>query len=147
MRTNPPLTTSADFPTTCSANVNSTGAAAAIAGTGSPAASLQSLQLSASDLPQGQFGYFLMSNTQAFIPFFGNSEGNLCLGSPLVRFAGNVLNSGASGTVSFEPDFDDLPNGAFFEPGDTWYFQYWYRDQNPTNTSNTTEALVVEFCP
>ena len=30
-------------------------------------------------------------------------------------------------------------------PGDTWNFQYWYRDQNPFLTSNLSSALRVDF--
>ena len=30
-------------------------------------------------------------------------------------------------------------------PGDTWTFQAWYRDANPTPTSNLTDAVAVTF--
>ncbi|MEZ6021015.1 MAG: hypothetical protein R3F17_13190 [Planctomycetota bacterium] len=36
------------------------------------------------------------------------------------------------------------PNQAV-QPGDTWTFQCWYRDVNPTTTSNFTDALEVVF--
>jgi hypothetical protein len=29
--------------------------------------------------------------------------------------------------------------------GETWNFQAWYRDLNPTNTSNFTDGLSVTF--
>ena len=36
------------------------------------------------------------------------------------------------------------PPGGVLTPGDTWKFQYWYRD---TGTSNFTDALIVAFVP
>ena len=44
-------------------------------------------------------------------------------------------------------DFDNLPQGLQFMPGDAWNFQYWYRDVNPSPTSNTTAGVTVTFCP
>ncbi|MCP3918523.1 MAG: hypothetical protein GY711_23500 [bacterium] len=74
------------------------------------------------------------------------SQGNLCLGAPQVRFAGDVLNAGANGAVTFEPDLNALPQGTTFVPGDVWNFQLSYRDQNPGTTSNTTDGIAVVFC-
>ena len=31
------------------------------------------------------------------------------------------------------------------QPGDTWHFQCWYRDSNPGQTSNFTDAVRVMF--
>jgi hypothetical protein len=30
-------------------------------------------------------------------------------------------------------------------PGETWYFQAWHRDANPTLTSNFTDAVSITF--
>jgi hypothetical protein len=30
-------------------------------------------------------------------------------------------------------------------PGESWSFQAWYRDNNPTPTSNFTDASTVTF--
>jgi hypothetical protein len=137
----------ADYPTTCSVNPNSTGLAGLVAGSGNPDVTAGDLSLSVVQLPLNKFGYFLMSQTQTFIPLFAGSQGNLCVGPSLIRFAGNVLNSGATGTVAFQPNFASLPSSTVFTAGDTWYFQYWYRDNIPASTSNTSAALVVSFCP
>ncbi|MFT7679088.1 MAG: hypothetical protein ACI8QC_003087 [Planctomycetota bacterium] len=51
------------------------------------------------------------------------------------------------GTVLFQPDLANLPNNVTIQPGDSWIFQYWFRDANPTPTSNTSDAVVVTFCP
>ena len=96
-------------------------------------------------LPSNKFGYLLMSETQGFVPLFGGSQGNLCLGGSLVRFSKDVLNSGSTGEVSFSPDLTDLPQGSVIAPGSQWNFQYWYRDVNPSQTSNTSNGLAIDF--
>ena len=46
---------------------------------------------------------------------------------------------------SFSPDLGDLPQGTVVSAGETWNFQLWYRDVNPTQTSNTSNGLAVTF--
>ena len=29
--------------------------------------------------------------------------------------------------------------------GETWYFQCWYRDLNPSNANNFTDAVAISF--
>lgn len=127
----------------CSANPNSTGVPAQITGLGSPYISDNDLRFEVIDLPVNVFGYFLVSSSTGFVPNFGGSSGNLCLGSPLVRFSGDVLNSGGSGEMTFAVDYDNLPQNLVFSPGDTWNFQLWYRDGLDSNTS---EGVTVSFC-
>ena len=43
---------------------------------------LQILWLTATDVPEDPFGYFLASQTQDFVANPGGSQGNLCLGAP-----------------------------------------------------------------
>jgi len=131
----------------CVAEPNSTGQPASIAGSGSLEISDEELSLVASDVPPNRFGYFLMSQTQGFIPLFAGSQGNFCLGAPFIRFAADGMLSSPSGKLTLLPDYDNLPNGAVFSAGDTWNFQAWFRDVNPTATSNTTNGLTVQFCP
>ncbi|MCP4035984.1 MAG: hypothetical protein GY733_03545 [bacterium] len=52
-----------------------------------------------------------------------------------VRATGNV--SGRSWSSR-----NRLPRTAV-QPGDTWNFQCWYRDNNPGPTSNFTDAVTV----
>jgi len=129
----------------CNSNTNSTGNVAGISAFGSDVVADNDVEFTADDMPLNQFGYFIMSDTQTFIFNFGGSQGNLCLGSPLVRFAGNVLNTGALGAVTFSPDLTALPGGTVISPGETWSFQMWYRDNNPGSTSNTTDGLQIPF--
>jgi hypothetical protein len=131
----------------CASNANSTGQVASFSASGSTRIQDNAMLFDVVNLPTNKFGYFLMSNTQASVPNFGGSQGVLCLGSPLVRFAGNVLNSGAGGVMSFSPDMTSLPGSVEFDIGASWNFQLWYRDNNPGSTSNTSNGLQVVFCP
>lgn len=133
----------AAFPNYCTATLNSTGNAASISASGSSKIEDDDLTLTATALPQNELGYFLMSQSTDFVPLFGGSSGNLCLGAPQYRFSHHVLSSGAGGQMTFAVDNQDLPPGSAFSPGDTWFFQLWYRDGN---TSNTTDGVQVDFC-
>jgi hypothetical protein len=87
----------------------------------------------------------LLSSTQGFVGLFAGSQGNLCLGGSILRFSANVLNSGSAGSVSFSPDLTSMPQGTVIAPGSQWNFQFWFRDSNPSTTSNTSNGLAVNF--
>ena len=128
----------------CTANPNSTGVPAHIYSSGSTSIFANNLTLECSNLPKNQFGYFLFAPATGFIPNFGGSSGNLCLGGKIVRFSKDVVYSGSAQAVSFTPDMTGLPSGKVWGIGDTQHFQYWTRDKG---TSNTSEGLTVIFCP
>ncbi len=126
---------------------NSTGQAASIRAIGSASVADQSLSLTATGLPAGQFGYFLVGANQGAIAQPGGSQGVLCLAAPIGRFSSQVQNSGAAGEITIAVDMSALPltPPVAIQPGDTWNFTAWYRDQNPTPTSNFTDAVQVPF--
>lgn len=130
----------------CPANVNSSGAAASIGALGSPEIADDDFTLVARDAAANEFGYFLMSLSTGFVPLFGGSEGNLCLGAPVVRInkppSGDVVFSGPSGTLAFQLSLGNLPQGSVLHPGDVWHFQCWFRDGA---SSNTSDAITVLF--
>ncbi len=133
----------------CSANANSAFATGAnFTMTGTPNVAVNDLAFTVTALPPFQIGYWLMSPNEAFVPFFSGSEGNLCLGGGGVRWneAQYIQWSGQFGFVQMQPDLTTGPYGTVFNDGDVWNFQFWYRDQNPGNTSNTTQAIKVTFC-
>ncbi|MEM8710729.1 MAG: hypothetical protein AAGG01_07230 [Planctomycetota bacterium] len=130
----------------CASNVNSSGFAGELALQGSTSVMAEDLSLVATSLPTQSLGYMLMSRDADLVPLFGGSQGNLCLGGTLYRFSLSVQSSGTLGEVTFTPDFAALPGGQQFAAADSWNFQYWFRDANPTPTSNTTGALRVLFC-
>ena len=131
----------------CVSETNSTGSPAVITSSGSTRIQDNSLTLIGNQLPNNKFAYFIMSENTTFIPNVGGSQGNLCVGSPQIRFSAFVLNSGSIGSVQLTLDMNNLPQGQMFSPGDDWNFQLWYRDNNPTATSNFTDGLTIWFCP
>ena len=130
----------------CTAAPNSAGPGALLDVLGTTSIAADDIVFAASGLPPNGFGFLLMGEAEAFVAGFGGSQGNLCLAGNLYRFSERVQFSGPGGAISFDPDLTDLPAGVVFQPGETWRFQYWYRDANPTLTSNTTDAARVTFC-
>lgn len=130
----------------CVASPNSAGLGAPLDLLGSPSIALNQLDFGVTGLPANSFGFLLMSQVEDFVPTVGGGEGTLCLASPIFRFQSFAQNSGPGGVVLFRPDLTALPGGTALVPGDSWGFQYWYRDANPTVTSNTTDALRMQFC-
>ena len=131
------------------------------------------LHLDAKDGPAGEFGFFLVSSGgSSSLPVFG---GVLCLDSPQGRYnpqvagnqglpqlnsigqfdvAGNLVNlagtstSGMGYDIPLELPFS--PAGQVIAPGDTWFFQCWYRDQiaplpNPGSSANFSNLLEATF--
>lgn len=138
------------FASYCTAAANSTGIPGVTAPNGSPFLVTNSIAIEGRDLPANQFGLLLYSTTTGFTPGVGGGSGNLCVGSPLVRFNGSIQSSGASGTTSHPVDLTALPSptGArTVEPGETLYFQWWFRDFNGNGqaTSNLTRGLRATF--
>ena len=56
-------------------------------------------------------------------------------------------NSGASGELMLTLDLTDMAGPAYdqVQPGETFNFQTWFRDKNPTTTSNFTDGVSVLF--
>jgi len=128
---------------------NSIGASANIGMLGSPKVAEADLSITARDLPPHSAGFFFVSRTRVFHPFPPNCQGVLCVGGSIGRgVGGGILTSGAAGTFSGTVDLAAMtqPTGPVaVQPGETWYFQAWYRDMNPTITSNLTDAVFVTF--
>ncbi|MFT7678190.1 MAG: hypothetical protein ACI8QC_002176 [Planctomycetota bacterium] len=128
--------------------VNSSGQDAQIHAAGSDAAIDNDVTLTCSQMPQNQFAFFLNSVTQGFVANPGASQGNLCVTGSIGRYNANILNSGAIGEVSLLLDLPNtpIPTGtAAIMAGETWNFQCWYRDLNPTPTSNFSDGLSITF--
>ena len=126
---------------------NSTGVPGLIAAIGSGLVADNDVTLVATQLPPNQFGFFLTSQTQGFITNPGGSQGNLCLGGNIGRYAQSAGNSGAAGTFHLTLDLLDMPTTGEKQviPGETWNFTTWFRDNNPGPTSNFTDAVSILF--
>ncbi|MEM6570087.1 MAG: hypothetical protein AAF957_16880 [Planctomycetota bacterium] len=125
---------------------NSTGVPATLHLTGSASAATNDLTLRVVDLPTGTVGYPINSDTLGFAATPGGSQGNLCLGGSIGRHVTQVGSSGTSGVVALPIDLANLPRlgGAFSaSAGETWSFQFWYRDANPQTTSNFSDVVSV----
>ncbi|MCB9906504.1 MAG: hypothetical protein H6830_02210 [Planctomycetes bacterium] len=131
------------------AAVHSGGVSASIRGYGSPVAIDNDLTLIAEDLPVQTFAYFLVGSQVGFVPNPGGSQGTLCLGGTLGRYNAplEILNSGATGSVQLTINLTALPTtpNHMVVSGETWFFQCWFRDLNPGQTSNFTDGLQVSF--
>ncbi|MCP3915677.1 MAG: hypothetical protein GY711_08990 [bacterium] len=121
---------------------NSTGAPGLMAVSGSPAVADNNVALTATDLPSGQFGYFLAGRTQGFFNPPGSS-GILCLSGNIGRY-NQVVNIGQGPAFSIQIDVDAIPVNppTAAMAGETWNFQCWYRD---LGSSNFTDAVAVPF--
>jgi hypothetical protein len=129
---------------------NSTGQSGLMSATGSNPVLANDVTLFASQIPHNSFGFFLASRTQGHVAGAGGSQGVLCLGGAIGRYVGlgQIRNSGTTGSFSLGIDLTTMPQpsgNVAVQPGETWNFQAWHRDANPTVTSNFTDALSVTF--
>ena len=135
----------------CMANANSTGQVATTIATGSATIADNDVTLFADGLPTSAFGFFLTSQTPAFIANPGGSQGNLCLSGAFGRYVGpgQIQSSGTSGSITLTIDLTAMPqpNGSVAaQVGETWNFQLWHRDQvMGLSTSNFTDARAILF--
>lgn len=112
--------------------------------------------IGADQLPLGEFAYLLVGNGNAIISQPPGSIGDLCLGGSLPAIGRYVLDAqpvnvlgrvetdlihgvtgGGSGRL---PD----PPGGELAAGQSWNFQYWYRDGG---SSNFTDAIRITWLP
>ena len=120
---------------------NSMGQPALLFAYGSAIAAANNVSLIAQQLPPGQFGYFLTSQTQGLFTPPG-SQGYICLAGNIGRYDRNV---GQGPSFSLQLDLTSMPVNPpqAVVPGDTWNFQAWYRDVG--NTNNLTDAVSITF--
>ncbi len=128
--------------------VNSGGVPATIRAVGTPQALPGCLTLLAADLPPLTTGFFLNARS-AGVSMPAGSSGRLCLGGEIGRYSDQLLISGGAGTFQLELDLANTPVPAGFQsvlPGETWRFQAWFRDLDPSGpTSNFTDTVAVTF--
>ncbi len=131
--------------------LNSAGILGQLSANGSDLVQENNLTLRATHLPVNQFGYALNSPYQGVVPNPGGSQGTLCIfGASLGRHnrLGEVRYSGAAGEFDVIIDLTSFPSPMgpiMVQAGETWNFQIWHRDQNPTSTSNMTNAVSLTF--
>jgi hypothetical protein len=113
---------------------NSTGSGAVLSASGSDSASTDDLVLSATNLPDGEFGLYFQGNNAvnggAGITF---GDGLRCAGFEAQRLELTTSAGGASATSA------SIVTKGLVNAGDTKYYQLWYRDGASVNTSNGLE--------
>jgi hypothetical protein len=135
----------------CSSPVNSTGEKTLLSASGSLEVALNTLTLSVTQIPNGQFGFFVASRIQGLYANPAGSQGNLCLGGNLARFNRlGEIGLTAGGAFSLLLPLYDFPEHPTFDvtvvPGDTWNFQFWHRDiVDGSSTSNFSNGLELSF--
>ena len=128
----------------CTAMPNSEGNSAIISSLGTGRVWANDLVLTVEAGPRNQFGLFFYGPDQISLPF---GEGLRCVGGGIYRLP--VVHLDTFGNGAYSLDNTDPPEpAAQIEPGDTWNFQFWYRDP-PGGPSgfNFTGGLEVLFCP
>jgi hypothetical protein len=129
------------------ANLNSSGLPAVITAFGSDVTADNNVRLDAAQMALNQFGMFVNSTTVGFVTPPG-SQGNLCLSGSIGRHNMDIMKSGSSGAFSLQLDLTGVPTPlgpVAIQPGETWYWQTWFRDNNPTSTSNFTDGVGITF--
>lgn len=129
----------------CSANANSTGQVSTITAFGSPELDDNSFTLTCRNLPPNQFGLWITSNQSGFMPNIGGTSANLCINSP-GRYP-FILDSGASGEATLDPDLTRLPlptGNVAAQVGSTWHWQVWHRDIGPTANMSRGMRFMIQ---
>lgn len=129
---------------------NSSGRVARLSWSGSRNVAANAFVLRAQDAAPGAPAYFLCSAAAAAASPVQGSQATLCLGGAIGRLnrPGEVLQTSALGATSLALDLSRLPGplgSIAVAPGERWHFQLWYRDTNPTATSNMSSGLQVLF--
>lgn len=138
----------------CTAAPNSSGTWAAVNQFGSLNATANSFGLRCINLPQRKFGFFIVSSAPTLPSTPANSSGNLCISPQFGRLNSTVLRASTSGEVFTFIDLTTIPTPfgtTTVDPGETFYFQFWFRDTVPGSlgdvTTNFSDAISVQFAP
>ena len=124
---------------------NSSGKPAQIQVQGSAVVADQAITLTLLDGPIGSVGFFLAGMGTATLTPPG-SQGTICLGgSPIFRFSLLAQSTDGRGAFAITLQTPSIPNHGAILAGETWNFQAWFRDVNPTVTSNLSHATSVQF--
>lgn len=131
----------------CTASPNSTGASCRITHEGSSSISGNDFNLAAEHAPPGQLGVFYYGSATSNLPF-GN--GTRCVDGAVFRLNPPTAMD-ATGRAERPLDFTAPPADAgpgAIEAGDTWYFQFWFRDPAAGGANfNLSDGYAIEFCP
>lgn len=126
----------------CFAAVNSTGNAARMRGLGDPVLASDLLLIFVDDLPPFAPGVLLVSDLSQPRPIAPFGKAKICVGAPRVL---RRLDADAGGRVDVHAALATWPGAATVAVGETWTFQHWFLDDDPTPISNSSSALSITF--
>ena len=126
----------------CVGAPNSAGPGAVMSWMGSTDVLQNSMTLLCTGVVPNQFGLFFYADAQQQKPL-GN--GFLCLGGNLHRLP--ALQTDPLGQATYGLDFTNLPSAGPIANGETWNFQFWYREKSSAGGGyNFSDGLQVLFC-
>lgn len=132
----------------CSPNVpTSLGAPATLLLQGSEFVAENRLVVTMLGVPQGSYGLMIAGRLPGFVPAAGINDGNLCIAGGVARRPGFTHSAWFASTDNvihqvFDTSFSPWGPGIPLTPGETWFFQGWFRDGG---TSNMTDAMRIFF--
>ena len=133
----------------CIGSSNSTGFPATLYWSGTPSVTGGDFTLLAQSALPNQFGLFYYGPVQTQVPF---GHGFRCVGAGLLGIfrLNPPIQCDAFGDGQRTLDWGSAPEGSGpgeIRPGETWNFQFWYRDPAAGSPGfNLTAALAVKFC-
>lgn len=123
----------------CEGEANSISASGAdVFISGSNSIQANDLTFVIASMPPNTFALAARSQSQTSLPVGG---GLLCLGTPTIRM--DIIQADLLGQGIFQVDTTALHQGIGVAPGETWNYQFWYRDGA---TSNFSDAVEVTWC-
>ncbi len=131
--------------------INSTGKPARMWAIGSAMVAGNNLTLLLADAPMNSFTFAVVSQDTNIVMNPGGSMGNICIASLTIgRYDMSIQNTGATGQATLALDLTSVPlqpGGPYaILPGETWNWQWWYRDLfGGVATSNWSNAVGVLF--
>lgn len=127
----------------CDTTPNSVGAGAHLRADGIPSLSRDLFDIVATGCPPHRRGIFLYSDAAGSAPM---ANGTLCMSAPFRRLT--TMTTSVFGVATLPFEMDRLLAGSVIQPGDTWRFQFWYRDPAAGGSlANLSDGLTVRFCP
>lgn len=131
---------------------NSTGQRAFMGPIGTMSVSIDDLIFVANQMPASTPVVMVMGPESALAPF---GDGLLCVGAGTLGYLRYTpKTTTAVGTATWGPKLcswgqSNFPPEAWIDPGETWYFQAWFRDpEGPCGAGlNLTNGLALTYVP
>lgn len=125
-------------------NPNSTGEFGQTFANGYGASNFGTLTLTATNMPPGEIGYFVSGMQPGAIAGFGPPPGLgiLCMGVPFARHLPvQVVDAAGMFEMTIDTSAIPLTPPVGVQPGETWWFQGFFRDAGYNNVTNAIEMM------